>query len=300
MDDPFSEFNVNQELFQIILKDGRQLAYAEFGKPDGFPVLYFHGSPASRLEPQILGDQALGQLSLRIIAPDRPGMGQSDFQPGRGFSHWPADVAALADTLGLDRFSVLGNSGGAGYAAVCAAKIPERLRNVVIVSGGWQMNWPEAMDNVPPPNRLFLKLSRTAPFLLPVLLKMMAGSPDDKPEQTLAQFRRSMHPADYAVLEQPGRVEHLMQMTRESMAHGTKGVVWDMRLHVQDWDFLLDEVRLPLKLFHGEEDRNAPIQMVRKVMTLLPNAHLVTYAGEAHLSTPCNHLEEIAQALVRE
>jgi pimeloyl-ACP methyl ester carboxylesterase len=129
---------------------------------------------------------------------------------------------------------------------------------------------------------------------------MMAGSPDDKPEQTLEQFKRSMHPADYAVLEQPGRVEHLMQMTRESMAHGTKGVVWDMRLHVQDWDFLLDEVRMPLKLFHGEEDRNAPIQMVRKVMTMLPTAHLVTYAGEAHLSTPCNHLEEIAQALVRE
>lgn len=160
------------------------------------------------------------------------------------------------------------------------------------------MHWPEAMDNLPPPNRIFLKLSRNAPFLLPVLLKMMAGSPNDKPEQTLEQFKRSMHPADYAVLEQPGRVQHLMQMTRESMAQGTKGVVWDMRLHVHDWDFRFDEIRMPLKLFHGEEDRNAPIQMVRKVMTMLPNAQLVTYKNEAHLSTLCNHLAEFAQALI--
>ena len=121
---------------QITLPDGRRLAYAEFGKPDGYPVLYFHGSPASRLEPMLIGDEAFNRFGLRVIAPDRPGMGQSDFQPKRGFSDWPADVTALADVLGLDRFSILGNSGGGGYAAVCTAKIPERLRAVVIVSGG--------------------------------------------------------------------------------------------------------------------------------------------------------------------
>lgn len=74
------------------------------------------------------GDEAFSQFGLRVIAPDRPGMGQSDFQPKRGFSDWPTDVTALVDVLGLDRFSILGNSGGGGYAAVCAAKIPERLR----------------------------------------------------------------------------------------------------------------------------------------------------------------------------
>lgn len=85
-----------------------------------------------------------------------------------------------------------------------------------------------------------------------------------------------------------------------SAKKGTKGVVWGMHLHVHDWDFHLDEVRMPVKLFHGEEDRNAPIQMVGKVMTMPTNAHLVTYAGKAHLSTPCNHLEEISQTLVSE
>src|SRR5262249_39080994 len=84
------------------------LSYAEFGRPEGDPVLYFHGSPSSRLEPLLLGDEMLGRLGLRVISPDRPGMGGSDFQPGRRITDWPADVTSLADAPGLDRFAVRG------------------------------------------------------------------------------------------------------------------------------------------------------------------------------------------------
>ena len=95
----------------LTLPDGRKLAYAEFGKPDGYPVLYCHGIPSSRLEPLLFGDGVLSQFGLRLIAPDRPGMGGSDFQTDRSFSDWPEDVGFLVETLGLDRFSVLGVSG---------------------------------------------------------------------------------------------------------------------------------------------------------------------------------------------
>ncbi len=93
----------------VILPDRRKLAYAEYGKPDGYPVMYFHGTPSSRLEPAVIGDETWARLGLRVIAPDRPGMGGSDFQPRRGFSDWPKDVLALADTLGLGQFAGLGN-----------------------------------------------------------------------------------------------------------------------------------------------------------------------------------------------
>jgi len=83
----------------LLLPDGRRLAYAEFGRPDGVPVLYFHGAPASRLEPLLIGDAVLSRAGLRVICPDRPGMGGSDFQPGRGFTEWPVDVLVLADAL---------------------------------------------------------------------------------------------------------------------------------------------------------------------------------------------------------
>ena len=81
----------------ITLPYGRQLAYAEFGKPDGFPILYFHGSPASRLEPLLVGDDVLQNLHLRVIAPDRPGIGQSTFQPRRKFSDWQFRRWTLCD-----------------------------------------------------------------------------------------------------------------------------------------------------------------------------------------------------------
>jgi pimeloyl-ACP methyl ester carboxylesterase len=83
----------------LTLPDGRELAYAEFGKPDGHPVLYCHGAPCSRLEPLLLEDDVYSQLGLRVICPDRPGMGQSDFQSDRGFSDWPKDVIFLMEAL---------------------------------------------------------------------------------------------------------------------------------------------------------------------------------------------------------
>jgi pimeloyl-ACP methyl ester carboxylesterase len=287
---------MNTEL-SIKLPDGRTLAFAEYGDPRGHPVLYFHGSPGSRLEPLLFGDEALAEFGLRVIAPDRPGMGKSDFQVGRGFSHWPTDVAALADHLHLERFSVMGNSGGAGYAAACAAKIPERVHAAAVCSGGWPMHWPEARQGLALPNRVFLILSRHAPFLLPRMLKMMAGSPTDTQEQILAQFKKHMPAVDYTAIAKPGRAVDLMRTTREAMARGTQGAVWDMRLHVRRWDFELEEVHMPIALFHGAQDRCAPIALAHKAKGLMRSARLVTYADESHLSTPCNHLPEIARAL---
>jgi pimeloyl-ACP methyl ester carboxylesterase len=282
----------------IILPDGRRLAYAEFGKPGGSPVLYFHGAPASRLEPLLVGDEAWARLGLRVIAPDRPGVGGSAFLPDRGFSDWPRDVTALADALGLGRFAVLGNSGGGPYAAACAAKIPDRLSAAVIVSGGWQMNLPEAKRNMAVVNRLFFVLAGRASPLLRLLLKVMGNSSVGDREKELAKLRARVPPADYAAFAEPGRFEALHAMMRECMRQGTKGPAWDIRLYTRPFDFKLDDIRMPLKLFHGERDVNVPIALVRRMVAGLPDARLITYKDEAHFSTLCNHLDEFAQALV--
>ncbi|HEV7475039.1 MAG TPA: alpha/beta hydrolase [Pyrinomonadaceae bacterium] len=281
---------------RLVLPDGRTLAYAKFGKPDGFPVMYFHGAPSSRLEPSILGDDAWRDLGLRVVAPDRPGMGGSDFQLNRGFSDWPKDVVSLADSLGWQQFSVMGFSGGGAYAAVCAAKIPERLRAAVIVSGGWQMNLKDAQD-LPITNRLVWILASRAPFMLPLLLKFMGKAPGTR-EQELAQAKKIFPAADYAALEPPGRLEAFGDVLRESLRQGTKGAAWDMRLYGCEFDFRLDEIRMPLKLFHGVQDANVPVGMVRRIAGELPKAELVTYEDDAHISTLCNHLDEFAAALI--
>lgn len=282
----------------VKLPDGRALAYAEFGDPSGRPVMYFHGAPSSRLEPLLVGgDEVWRDLGLRVIAPDRPGVGGSDFKPGRGFSDWPEDVTALADSLGLERFAVVGNSGGAPYALVCAARIPERLSAAVVVSGGWRMDLPEAKEGVPFVNRLFLTLAGRASPLLRLMLKAMAGAKLGEREKELAKLKARVPPADFDAFAAPGRMEAVHEMMRECVRGGTKGPAWDLRLYMREFDFRLSEVRMPVTLFHGERDANAPVALARRVASELSNARLLTYEGESHFSTLCNNLEEIAHAL---
>jgi pimeloyl-ACP methyl ester carboxylesterase len=114
----------------IRLRDGRRLGYAEWGDPDGRPLFYFHGWPGARVEGR-LGDEAARAQGVRMIALDRPGMGLSDYQPRRTLVDWPDDVIQLAAAMGLDRFAVLGISGGGPYAAACAWKLSDRLRGRV-------------------------------------------------------------------------------------------------------------------------------------------------------------------------
>jgi pimeloyl-ACP methyl ester carboxylesterase len=282
---------------RIVLPGGRKLTYAEFGRRDGRPVLYFHGSPASRMEPLLIGDEVFAGLGLRVIAPDRPGMGGSDFLPGRRFTDWPADVVAIADALGLERFAVLGNSGGGLYVAVCAAKIPERLQAAVIVSGGWRMDWPEARKSLPFPNRMTLFLARWAQPVLRFLLGLMGGVSTGERDKELEQLKKRMPVEDYAAFAEPGRLEAFGEMMSESLRQGPRGAAWDLGLYVRDFGFRLDDIRMPLTLFHGKRDTNAPIAMVHRAVAELPSAKLVAYDNEAHLSTLCNHMPEIAEAL---
>jgi pimeloyl-ACP methyl ester carboxylesterase len=291
----------NENVFT--LPDGRKLAYAEFGKPDGFPVFYFHATPSSRLEPLFLGDEIFSQLGLRVICPDRPGMGNSSFQENRGLSDWPEDVKFLAQVLELNQISILGVSGGGGYAAVCAAKIPGQLCKVVIASGAWRID-SEAVSRIGFPMNLMWQVTRYAPFFLPIIIKAMARlmsqSPNGRNEQPSAPPNDYFPAADHAVMAQPGRLEKNQQIMQEVLKQGTKGAVWDCRLCVRDWDFDLAEIKMPVVLFHGELDRNYPVELTRKVANEIPQAQLHTYPEDGHLSTYSNHFEDIARALFPE
>ena len=124
----------------ILLPDGRTLGFADYGDPGGRPLFYCHGWPGSRLQARTI-DEHGRRRGLRVIAPDRPGIGLSDARPGRGFSDWPADIAGLADSLRIDRFLLLGISGGGPYALAAAALLPDRIDAVAVVSGAPPWRW---------------------------------------------------------------------------------------------------------------------------------------------------------------
>jgi pimeloyl-ACP methyl ester carboxylesterase len=278
----------------VVLADGRHMSYAEYGSPEGHPVLYFHGAPSSRLEPLLIGEDAFVRHGLRIIAPDRPGMGRSTFQPHRGFADWPVDMVALADALGLDKFSVIGYAAGAPYVAACASRMPQRLHNAVIVSGAWRMDRPQALAHLHFIIRLSWRLAKHAPPLLGLLLKRMTA----RVSTDLSQLKSILPQADYDVFENPGRYEAFGYILREAMRQGSRGPTRDMRLFVHPFDIRLQDIHLPLQVFHGEKDANVPIALVREALADIPTAKLTTYTYEAHLSTLCNRFDDIARALL--
>lgn len=203
------------------LPDGRTLTYAEYGAPNGKPVLYFHGLAGSRLEPAVLDNNDLQKAGIRMIACDRPGLGDLDFQPGRGFSHWPADMVVFADRLGLDKFAVLGVSGGGGYISACARLIPDRLTAAVIVSGAGRMDTPEARASLPVMNRLMWGIAGRSVRLMGLFLNVTKSVQGD-PAKIRQQMMSSMPPVERAFFEKPGRLEAFIASGLESMRQGVR------------------------------------------------------------------------------
>ena len=117
----------------VILRDGRELAYDQYGDPAGFPVLSCHGGMSSRLDAAPADGAALAK-GVRLISPDRPGMGLSTYQPGRRLLDWPEDVRELTESLGIERFAVMGWSAGGPYAAACAARLGDRVTAAALLS----------------------------------------------------------------------------------------------------------------------------------------------------------------------
>jgi pimeloyl-ACP methyl ester carboxylesterase len=105
---------------------------------------------------------------------------------------------------------------------------------------------------------------------------------------------------DYAALLALDRIKVLRQISIESMHQGVKGAAWDVHLYLQEWDFSVDEIQMPLNFFHGEQDTNIPITLAKQVVASLPTAKLVTYGEEGHLSLIMNQSEAIAKSLVGE
>jgi len=286
---------------QLILPDGRKLCWAEYGQPDGLPVFYFHGCPSSRLEPEMF-DDPLSSTGLRIIAPDRPGIGLSDFQPSRSFKDWANDIVQLADHLAWPTFALLGNSGGGPYVMACAALIPERVTVAVIVSGAWRMDAPEVKAGLPFVNRLFWIFARSFTpglrLMLTTMRKSGSGAASDSPSaDDIKKLSLMLPPPDVAALSVPGRMRATSAATTEALRHGSKGVAWDTRMYVRPFNFDHTSIRVPVRAFHGGLDRNVPLALVRAYTAEIPGATLTVWPDDGHLSAPCNHLSEIVEAL---
>jgi pimeloyl-ACP methyl ester carboxylesterase len=282
----------------VQLRDGRTLVYAEHGSPSGLPIIYCHGVPSSRVEGDLFIDSAMvAALGLRVIVPDRPGMGHSQYKTGRRIVDWPDDVMDLAKALGLGTFAVLGSSGGAPYAAACGALIPHHVRVVGVLGGVAPVDAPGILGSMSGPLRVMFHLGRHAPALLRGLFRlnqraMRRGGP--RASQRMARWAPE---PDRTLLQRAEIRDGFMACFDEACRQGARGPALDMSLIARPWGFDLAAVNVPVLLWHGERDRNVPVACGRYLASAFPRCRATFYAEDAHLSVPLNHQEEIFGAL---
>lgn len=293
---------------KLILSDGRALSYGVYGlnSPSSEVILnvfYFHGFPASRLEAALWHNHALSQ-KIRIIAPDRPGMGHSAMQAGRRILDWPKDVLELADHLGIQAFGVLGISGGSPYALACAHSIsPDRLKSVAICSGAYPLSF--GTQGMLWSARMLLSVASWSPGLVAFFMDQGIGKPArnyEHPEifkQRIMKDMESRPGQDKKCLDDQGFREKFLASVKEAFRVSADGAAWEAKLLGMNWGFELESVQTDrILLWHGKEDVNCPIAMAEKADSLMKNAKLISFEEEGHVSVPYKYGGRILEGLM--
>ena len=279
----------------VTLPDGRVLAFEEYGDPSGFPVLSCHGGLSSRLDAAPAHDAAVAK-GVRLISPDRPGIGLSTYQPERRLVDWPADVERLTEVLGIGRFAVMGWSAGGPYAAVCAAKLPRRVRAAALLSSSVPLDVYGTHRGLSFDDRVLLTLSQRAPWLASALMK--ASIVHASNTRLLRAVLRAFPPADRSILAEWGTPDQALAFLREAVRQGTSGCVQDYRVFGDPWGFALDEIRVPVHIWEGGEDRTGPPEYREFLRRHIPGATVTVVPGEGHLSLLPHQAPAIFDALL--
>jgi pimeloyl-ACP methyl ester carboxylesterase len=282
---------------QYKLTDGRDLAYEQYGDPQGKPVLFFHGTPGSRLfHPP---EEVTRRMGVRLICVERPGYGGSTFQPGRQILDWPADVCALVDALGIQTFAVAGHSGGGPYSLACAYRLPERISAAAVLSGAGPVDAPGASDGLTFLHWLAFKIGRHAPWsLIRTLTWLFFRKSAADPASAIDLDTRDRSAADEAVLRIPGVRENCIESDVEAYRQGLTGFSWEVRLLTRPWGFPLEGIKIPVYLWHGTADDFTTTGMARYMGEKIPLGNIYLYQDEGHmLLVP--HWEEILTAIAK-
>jgi pimeloyl-ACP methyl ester carboxylesterase len=276
---------------------GRTLAYAQTGDLDGAPVFYFHGTPGSRGDFQLpFNRPALDGLPVHVIGIDRPGFGDSDYQPRRRYADWPSDVLTVANALGIERLGVLAYSGGAPYAIACALAFPEKLTFVGIVSGVGPAEMPHFHRGIGTTDAVLSRLARWAPLIARFAIAQARKQAVRSPEKFSAQFDKELSAPDRALHADAEFRQTVRDLFLESTKQAPRGIVDDYRIWARPSDLNYDAVGVPVRIWHGDADAVVPMHHAEYVAARVPQAQLVSLPGVGHLHTAARWHEFLTAA----
>jgi pimeloyl-ACP methyl ester carboxylesterase len=277
------------------LADGRQLGYATLGPPDGRPLVLHHGSPSSRLQ-RVWPPTFCADRNIFMVTYDRPGYGRSHPQPGRQVVDAAADVAALADHLGLEGFTVLGGSGGGPHALAGTAALGGRVWRTAVVAGLAPADMPGFLDGMMAFNRGQWTAARQGAQAHAAYVAELARLLQHDPAAFLTRLSAEMAQDDQRQLARlqadPARYRANLENFAEAGRQGARGWVDDMVAMAGDWGFRLEDITGEVRIWHGRADRNVPAGHGEYLAAHLPNTTLRWFedAAAGHATMDLLHL----------
>ncbi len=274
------------------LTNGLKLGYTEYGDPRGEVAFYFHGWPSSRLQGSLF-DEPAKKHGMRLICPDRPGIGLSAAQPGRTLFDWPETLSQLAAHVGADNYHVIAWSGGGPYVLVTALKLHKRLLSASIICGApplsflgdRQMFWLY---------RFMIQLRHYLPSVLGTVLRIggfiAKGDPQKAPLRWLMKL---LGVEDRRVLLLPGIYEVVRDATLGALNRGPASVIADADIYLNEWGFEVSQINTPIHFWHGKQDRNIAWTYTEQLAELIPQAITHWSETDGHYSLPITHAEQI-------
>ncbi len=283
----------------IAVGDDRQIGFAEFGDPQGRAVFWLHGTPGARRQIPTEARVYAEKRQIRLIGVDRPGIGSSTPHQYDNVFAFADDLRTIADTLGIDKMEVIGLSGGGPYTLACAAAMPDRVVAAGVIGGVAPTTGSDGIAG----GVMGSVGLRVAPLL------QVAGGPIGVVASALIRlirpvgspavdlYGRVSPEADRQLLARPEIkamfLDDLLNGSRKQMAAPFADVV----VFARDWGFRLDEVKVPVRWWHGDHDHIVPFEHGQHVVAKLPDVELYHLPGESHLAG-LGRAEEILGTMV--
>ncbi|MEO8352148.1 MAG: alpha/beta hydrolase [Chthoniobacteraceae bacterium] len=285
--------STNNSTIFLDLESGRRMAIEEYGDRTGQPMFFFHGWPSSRWQGAML-DAAGRELGFRLLALDRPGMGDSDFQPDRRLTDFPPLLSEIADRLELSRFHVFGVSGGGPYALVSAWALPRRVIACAVCCGAPPLADRTDTSSLLPVYRWLLAMYRRRPEVMRRVFRMVRPVATIRPPGPMWRALKLVLPrADALALNDRDTMERAWRGYAGSWKGNPDAVFADASIYAQPWGFDPAEITIPVRLWHGTEDHNFSVTLAEELGARIPGCQLRIVEGEGHYSIVINRGREI-------
>jgi pimeloyl-ACP methyl ester carboxylesterase len=276
----------------VSIGGGAVVSLTEHGDPNGWPVLCFHGTPASRLGFGYT-DAPARALGLRILCPDRPGIGGSTSVELASIGAYAGHLQRLAHALEIERFAVLGYSGGGPYALAAAMLLPDRISTAATLAGVAPLDWPGAERGLEALDLRIGRWTRDHPSRARAMLRATAFALRHAPGLAAKGFRATLGARDRAALDHMDVAHGGFDFAVEAFRQGIDGVYGDYRRWVDPWEVELGPTPVPIHLWQGDDDHVVPMTHAEHLASVLPSAVLHRLPGAGHVS-----IQESATAIL--